>query len=47
VFLRPSVIRLIPMVIVGVGWAANVILAYIRGSKILKDKEESDVKKTD
>ena len=39
-FIRPSVIRLIPMVIIGVGWAVNTALAYIRGSKILKEKEK-------
>jgi len=45
-FIKPSVIRLIPMVVVGVGWVINVALAYIRGSKILK-KEDSDAEKTD
>jgi hypothetical protein len=34
--MRPGLIRLIPMAIVGIGWAANVVIAYLRGSKLLK-----------
>ena len=37
-FLRPGIIRLIPAAIIGMGWAINVALAYIKGSKILKKK---------
>jgi hypothetical protein len=46
-FIRPGFIRLIPAAIVGMGWAINVALAYIKGSKILKEKEESGARKTD
>ncbi len=41
-FLRPGLIRLIPAIVVGVGWLANTALAYIRGSKILKEEESND-----
>jgi len=34
--IRPGLIRLIPIAIVGIGWTFNVVMAYIRGSKILK-----------
>ena len=41
-FLKPGLIRLIPAIIVGVGWVANAALAYIRGSKILKKEKDHD-----
>jgi hypothetical protein len=40
--MRPGLIRLIPMAIVGISWAANVVMAYIRGKKVLKEEEKND-----
>lgn len=40
-FIRPSIIRLIPAAIVGLGWLGTTALAYIRGSKILQKMKDA------
>jgi len=39
-FIRPGIIRLIPVALVGVVWIANTALAYMRGRKALKKEGE-------
>jgi hypothetical protein len=45
-FIRPGLLRLIPMVFVGASWAANIVLAHVRGRKLLeKSKKEKEKRK--
>ena len=39
-FLRPNIIRFIPMAVVAIGWTANAVLAYIRGHKKLAETKK-------